>query len=79
MWDIILGFVLGAICFTVINAIFHKYVWKEKSVGTLVIDHQSVPEDDPYLFLQLHANPKALVGKKTVVLDVSTEQFVTHK
>ena len=79
MWDIILGFVLGFICWIFIDAIFRKYVWKEETVGTLVIDHQSIPEDEPYLFLQLRSNPRTLIGKKTVVLDVSLEQFITQK
>lgn len=50
----------------------------EKSVGTLIIDHESVPEDDPYLFLQ-RVNPRTLIGKKTVTLDVVIEKFVTHE
>lgn len=50
---------------------------KDPSVGTLIIDHQSVPEDEPYLFLQTRVNPRMLMTKKTVVFDVSVEQFVS--
>lgn len=50
---------------------------KEPSVGTLIIDHQSIPEDEPYLFLQSRVNPRALMTKKTVVFDVSVEKFVS--
>lgn len=50
---------------------------KEPTVGTLIIDHQSIPEDEPYLFLQTRVNPKALMTKKTVSFDVSLERFVS--
>lgn len=50
---------------------------KEPTVGTLIIDHQSIPEDEPYLFLQSRVNPKVLMTKKTVSFDVSLERFVS--
>lgn len=50
---------------------------KEPIVGTLVIDHESIPEDDPHLFLRPNVNPRAYIGKKTVTFDVSIERFVT--
>ena len=50
---------------------------KEPTVGTLIIDHQSIPEDEPYLFLQTRVNPKVLMTRKTVVFDVVLEKFVS--
>lgn len=50
---------------------------KEPIVGTLVIDHESIPEDDPYLFLRPRVNPRTYIGKKTVLFDVSIEQFIS--
>ena len=61
-----LGFIAGKL---------HK---KEKSVGTLVIDHESIPEDEPYLFLQSRVNPKELIDKKTVAFDVVVEKFISQ-
>ena len=49
---------------------------KELPVGTLIIDHQSIPEDEPYLFLQTRVDPRALLDKKTVVFEVSTEPLI---
>ena len=51
---------------------------KEPAVGALVIDHESIPEDEPYLFLQSYVNPKTLIEKKTVILNVKTEKFVSQ-
>ena len=50
---------------------------KDPIVGTLVIDHESIPEDDPYLFLRPRVNPRVYIGKETVVFDVSVERFVS--
>lgn len=49
----------------------------EQSIGTIIIDHQSIPEDEPYLFLETKVSPRELLSKKTVVLDVVTEKFVS--
>ena len=49
----------------------------EQSIGTIIIDHQSIPEDEPYLFLETKVGPRELLSKKTVVLDVVTEKFVS--
>lgn len=52
---------------------------KEKTVGTLVVDHESIPEDEPYLFLRTKVNPRVLMTKKTVVFDVVVEKLVSHE
>lgn len=79
MWCVLIGFALGLVFMASVFSIYHKYARKEETVGTLVIDHQSIPEDEPYLFLQLHSSPRTLIGKKKVMLDVSMEKFVTQK
>lgn len=62
----IIGFILG---------ILRK---KDKAVGTLRID-TSDPEDGPYLFLELSTDPRALMSRKTVILDVNTESYISQK
>lgn len=51
---------------------------KEKPVGTLRID-QSDPIDGPHLFLELNTNPRNLLSKKQVVLDVNPESYLSHE
>ena len=75
----IIGFVTGAICWIILDAIFRKYVAKEKPVGKLIIDHQSVPEDEPYLFFQSYVDPRVFINKKTVIIEVCTEKLVSHE
>lgn len=51
----------------------------EESIGTIIIDQESIPEDEPYLFLQTKVSPRALLEKKTVVLDVVKEKFISSE
>ena len=51
---------------------------REKPVGTLRID-QSDPIDGPHLFLELKTDPRNLLGKKQIVLDVNSESYLSHE
>ena len=62
----------------VIGVIVGRITKKEQSVGTIIIDHESVPEEEPYLFLQSKVNPRELVTRKTVVFDVVVEKFLSQ-
>lgn len=78
MWINLLYFTLGAICFIIIDAVFDKYIFNDKPVGTLRID-RSDPDDSPYLFLELSTDPRELMKKDVVTLKVSTENYITQK
>lgn len=67
---------IGVISF-VIGFIVGNRDISEQPIGTIIIDHQSVPEDEPYLFLETKVSPRELLSKKTVVFDVVTEKFVS--
>lgn len=67
---IIVGIIIGAVAVCLIFGAF--------SVGSLRIDH-SIPEDEPYLFLELTRNVSTILRKKFVVLKVRAEDFIPHK
>lgn len=74
--NIFIIILIGVISF-VIGFIVGNRDISEQSIGTIIIDHQSIPEDEPYLFLETKVSPRELLSKKTVVLDVVTEKFVS--
>lgn len=63
----------------IIGIIVGMRIKKQQSVGTIIIDHESIPEDEPYLFLQSRVNPRELMSQKTVTFDVSVEKFISQK
>lgn len=68
--SIIIGIIIGAVATCMIFGTF--------SVGSLRID-QSIPEDEPYMFLELTRNVRTILKKKFVVLKVRAEDFIPHK
>lgn len=68
--SIIIGIIIGAVVTCMIFGTF--------SVGSLRID-QSIPEDEPYMFLELTRNVRTILKKKFVVLKVRAEDFIPHK
>jgi hypothetical protein len=51
---------------------------KKAPVGTLRIDH-SEPDEAPLLFLELSTDPRNIMHEKQVLLDVSTESYLSQK
>lgn len=72
--EIVVGIAIGI----VIGAVVTCLVFGAFSVGSLRVD-QSIPEDDPYLFLELTKNVSTILKKKFVVLKVRAEDFIPHK
>lgn len=72
--EIVVGIAIGI----VIGAVVTCLVFGVFSVGSLRVD-QSIPEDDPYLFLELTKNVSTILKKKFVVLKVRAEDFIPHK
>lgn len=68
--SIAIGIVIGAVVTCLVFGAF--------GVGSLRVD-QSIPEDDPYLFLELTKNVSTILKKKFVVLKVRAEDFIPHK
>lgn len=68
--SIIVGIIIGVVATCMIFGAF--------SVGSLRVDH-SIPEDEPYLFLELTRNVSTIFRKKFVVLKVRAEDFIPHK
>lgn len=68
--SIIIGIIIGAVATCMIFGAF--------SAGSLRVDH-SIPEDEPYLFLELTRNVSTILRKKFVVLKVRAEDFIPHK
>jgi len=67
---VIVGIIIGVIAAMLIFGAF--------SVGNLRVDH-SIPEDDPYIFLELTKSISTVLKKKFVVLKVRAEDFIPHK
>ena len=72
--EIVVGITIGI----VIGAVVTCLVFGAFSVGSLRVD-QSIPEDDPYLFLELTKSVSTILKKKFVVLKVRAEDFIPHK
>ena len=67
---------IGVISFVIGFVVGNRDI-SAQSIGTIIIDSESIPEDEPYLFLETKVSPRALLEKKTVVLDVVKEKFVS--
>lgn len=74
MWWIILSYVVGII----VGFIFANHKLHRKSSGSIRIDN-SIPEDGPYLFLEMNSDPNALKDHKYVTLEVKFENFISQK
>ena len=72
--DVIIAIIVGA----VIGIIVTLLIFSTVSAGNLRVD-QSIPEDDPYLFLELTKSVSTVLKKKFVVLRVRVEDFIPHK
>lgn len=67
---VIVGIIIGVVAAMLIFGAF--------GVGNLRVDH-SIPEDDPYMFLELTKSVSTVLKKKFVVLKVRAENFIPHK
>lgn len=72
--DIVIAVIIGAI----VGALITLLIFTSISSGNLRVD-QSIPEDDPYLFLELTKSVSTILKKKFVVLKVRAEDFIPHK
>lgn len=70
----IIGFVIGF----AISWITCNYFRKSKLSGTLTV-YNSDPNDGHYLFLEITEDPKALMNKKEVLLNVKNENYIPRK
>ena len=72
--DIVIAIIVGAI----IGVLITLLIFSTISAGNLRVD-QSIPEDDPYLFLELTKSVSTVLKKKFVVLKVRAEDFIPQK
>lgn len=72
--EIVIAVVIGI----VVGSILTVLVMGSLSSGNLRID-QSIPEEDPYLFLELTKSVSTILHKKFVILKVRAEDFIPHK
>lgn len=72
--EVVISIAIGIIIGSVVTCL----VFGAFSVGSLRVD-QSIPEDDPYLFLELTKSVSTILKKKFVVLKVQAEDFIPHK
>ena len=72
--DIVIAVIVGIVIGIVIAALSVRMHLS----GNLRIDH-SIPEDDPYMFLELTKDVNTVLHKKFVVLKVRAEDFIPHK
>lgn len=72
--EIVIAVVIGI----VVGSVLTILVMGSLSSGNLRID-QSIPEEDPYLFLELTKSVSTILYKKFVILKVRAEDFIPHK
>lgn len=72
--EIVIAVVIGV----VVGSVLTVLVMDSLSSGNLRID-QSIPEEDPYLFLELTKSVSMILHKKFVILKVRAEDFIPHK
>ena len=66
--------VLGVIIGVVITWLFIR---KPETIGTLRVD-QSIPDEPPYLFLELKTNVGSFMAKKYVTCEVKVENYLSQ-
>jgi hypothetical protein len=76
MYTVISYAVIWIIAFTVGVVLGKSY--KKKTIGTLRID-SSEPNEAPLLFLELSTDPRNIMHEKQVLVDVSTESYLSQK
>lgn len=72
--EIVIAVVIGI----VVGSVLTILVMGSLSSGNLRVD-QSIPEEDPYLFLELTKSVSMILHKKFVILKVRAEDFIPHK
>ena len=60
-----------------IGCVITLIIFKKFQVGDLRVDN-SIPEDGPYLFLELYRSPEDIMNKQYVVLKVNTQSYISH-
>lgn len=79
---LILGLVIGILIGGFIGCIVTRNAMIKRSlkslVGTLRVD-TSDPDDNPYMFLELSKDVTDVTSKKSVLLKVSTENYISQK
>ena len=73
-WLVVIFVIVAFVAGVIVERVGHK----EKPIGTLRID-QSDPDDNPYLFLELETSPDVLKQRKTVMLKVNVENYISQK
>lgn len=73
--DFIFGLVIG-IAVSALTAVVRSFK-RRKPIGVLRID--SSDPDGPYMFLELSEEPRVLMSKKRITLDVKTESYISQK
>lgn len=73
-----MGIAIAIIAGIIIGVIMFALFVRTHLSGNLRVDH-SIPEDDPYLFLELSKSVSTILKKKFVILKVRVEDFIPHK
>ena len=71
---IVIGIIIGVFS----TAVYVQFINSNKLVGTLRIDN-SDQDDGPYLFVELSVDPAIMTRKKQILLNVSTENYISQK
>lgn len=72
--EVAIVFVIGLL----IGIIAMEFIFRIDSVGDLRIDN-SIPDDGPYLFLELSKDISHVRRKKYITLKVNTNGYIPHE
>ena len=73
-----LGLVISLLCGILIGVACTRIIYNIRNLGTICVD-DSDPDDDPYLFLELHSNVSDVVKRKHITLKVDVKNYLSQK
>ena len=74
----ILLFILTGVLGIFVGFVLHSFFTHKNPVGTLRIDN-SDPDDGPYLFLELEADPSILNHNDYIMLKVDRTNYISQQ
>lgn len=71
--------IIAAIAALCIGILIGMYLFQDRPVGDLRVDHSDFADEGPHLYLELDADIRTVMRKKRVVFRVKVEDFLPHE
>lgn len=73
-----IGLVISLLFGILIGFVGSKIITNIRHLGSICVDN-SDPDDDPYLFLELHSSVVDIIKRKYVTLKVDVKNYLSQK